>query len=116
MKSVTLIASIIFATASHLSFGQGDASVKKDFKRVPMYSALFILKSDYRTMEIDPKKNEIFDVKAIDKRFVRFVTVLNSEQAKKLYGERGANGVVIVQFEDHYVLSRENLIKSKNPD
>lgn len=105
----------MFATLTSFVYGQGDATVKEKFKPAPMYSALYILKSDYRTMELDPKKNEIFDVRSVDPKLVRFVTILNSEQAKKLYGQKGANGVVIVQFEDHYILSKETVTKLKKP-
>ena len=116
MKNAKIIALVIMlAIVAPVVYAQGDATVKEKFKQAPMYSALYILKSDYRTMELDPKKNEIFDVRSINPKFVRFVTVLSSEEARKLYGEKGARGVVIVQFEDHYILSKETLTKLKKP-
>lgn len=114
MKIATVMALVAgFAIFTSVAHAQGDASSKKNFKPAPMHSALYILKSDYRTMELDPKKNEVFDVRSVNPRFVRFVTVLDGERAKKIYGEKGAHGVVIVQFEDHYTLSKETVAKIK---
>lgn len=79
-------------------------------ERAPMYKALYILKSDLRSVELDPKKNEILDVRSIDQKHVKFVTVLSSKEGKKIYGEKGANGVVIVQLADYYNLAKENFL------
>ena len=106
----------MLAAAAPCVFGQSDvartATGSLLVRNAPMYTALYVLKSDLRSLELDPKKNEIFNVKSIDSRDVRFVTVLNRREGRKLYGEKGSNGVIIVQLADYYDLSKENLLKT----
>jgi len=115
MKIKLLITCIILAGAAQFSFAQSNiASARSEntlVKKAPMYTALYVLKSDLRSIELDPKKNEIFDVKSIDQKHVKFVTILSGKEGKKLYGEKGSNGVVIVQLADFYDLSKEAFTK-----
>jgi hypothetical protein len=116
MRLIQLAVLMIFVAAAHLSFGQSATAAKNsqpELKRPPMYSALFIVKSDFRTMEINPGKNEMFNVSSIEAKYVKFVTILDSKHAKKIYGEKGSNGVVIVQLADRVDLSKEIFVKAR---
>jgi len=117
MKMKLLFVGILLSAGAHCSLAQSNiASAAREntmVKTAPMYTALYILKSDLRSIELDPKKNEFFDVKSIDQKHVKFVTVLSGKEGKKLYGEKGTNGVVIVQLADFYELSKEALTKLK---
>ena len=116
MRLIQFTVLMIFAASGHLALGQSATAGKNsqpELKRPPMYSALFIVKSDFRTMEINPGKNEMFDVSSIEAKYVKFVTILDSKQAKKIYGEKGSNGVVIVQLADRVDLSKKLFVKAR---
>lgn len=100
----------------HTGAAQTPSPTLKHEKLAPMYKALFVLRSDYKTVELDPKKNEFFDVQAIDARQIKYVAVLKKREAMKLYGEKGSDGVVIVQFADDYIFSRENVVRPRLED
>ncbi|MEX1239908.1 MAG: hypothetical protein WEB30_09325 [Cyclobacteriaceae bacterium] len=117
MKIRLIFIFFLVAAAGHFSFGQSNVTAMATegtmVESAPMYTALYVLKSDLRSIELDPKKNEIFDVKSVDQKHVKFVTVLSGKEGRKIYGEKGSTGVVIVQLADFYDLSREGFIKLK---
>lgn len=111
---------VILCAAWHLASAQSlqNAMAKEKPARedAPMYKALFVLRSDFKTVELDPRKNQFFDVKAIDAKYVKYVSILKRREAIKLYGEKGSHGVVIVQFADDYAFSAENFVREKVDD
>jgi hypothetical protein len=107
IKSCILVAFLI--AGSQLCLAQEESPAKSverfQFKPAPSGSPLVILKSDLRTMEVDPRNNEIFDMESIDKKWIKSITVLKAENAKLTYGERAANGVLILQLVDNYIFT-----------
>ncbi|MEX2230991.1 MAG: hypothetical protein WD824_02430 [Cyclobacteriaceae bacterium] len=111
MKIKQLFLSVILAMGTQFCFAQADAPGKEapvrfEFKPAPDANPLVILKSDNRTMEIDPKENEVFDMESIDKKWIKSISVLKGEIAKNTYGERASNGVLIVQLVDNYIFTK----------
>lgn len=68
---------------------------------------LVILKSDDRSIVLDPRKDEVFDIESIDSKQIQSITVLKNENARALYGEKGVHGVLIIQLVDNYIFSKE---------
>src|SRR5688500_10251727 len=99
------------AMGTQFCYAQDDITGKEklarfEFKPAADANPLVILKSDQRTMEVDPKDNEVFDMKSIDPKWVKSVTVLKAEIARNTYGDRGSNGVLIVQLVDNYIFTK----------
>lgn len=116
MKTRSSLLLTMLVAATHVCFAQIDSTRQHDtfvFKPTPIYGPLYVLKSDDRTMELDPKKNEVFDPKSIDSKWVKMITVLNVAEAMQRYGERGANGVVVLQLVDNYIFSKAVYTKFK---
>lgn len=109
VKKLKTLLLVFFVTLAHAGLAQKDSSqtsVPFVFKLSSSRTPLVILKSDKRTMELDPRNDEIFDMKSIAAKWVKSITVLKDQNAKDIYGERGANGVLIVQLVDNYVFSK----------
>ena len=81
------------------------------FKAKPVYSVLYILKNTERTVELGPRKNETLDLESLDSRWVKTIKIIKAPEAKETYGEKGAQGVVIIELKDEYILSKEVLAK-----
>ena len=100
---------IFFAAVAHTGLSQKDStqtSVPFVFKPARTLAPLVVLKSDDRTMELDPRNDEIFDFESIDAKFVKSITLLNDKTAKDTYGDRGTNGVLMVHLIDNYIFSK----------
>lgn len=115
MKIRQMLLVCIAITAAHFCSAQVDSSAVKTktpvFKPSLQPAPLVVLKSDERTLELDPMKNEEFNFDAIETKWIKSITVLKGENARREYGERGADGVLIVQLADNYIFSKPTLIK-----
>jgi hypothetical protein len=111
MKIKQLLLIVILALGTQFCFAQADPASKErlarfEFRPATHANPLVILKSDQRMMEVAPKENEVFDMESIDKKWVKSIRVLNGQEAKNTYGDRGSNGVLIVQLVDNYIFTK----------
>lgn len=111
MKIQQLLLLAFLATGPYFCFAQADTAssekpVRFEFKPSSDAHPLVILKSDNRTMEVDPTANEVFDIESIDSKWVKSITVLKGQDAKNTYGERASNGVLVVQLVDNYIFTK----------
>ncbi len=106
MKMERIIISVLFVLVVQLCFGQGQMAVTRK-SNMANYSdePLYVLKSNKKTLVVDANKDETIDLKSINSNDIESINILKGEDAKKQYGERGANGVVIIQFKSHYILT-----------
>jgi hypothetical protein len=113
IKSFFLLA-FLFATLQFCYAQEADASKELKpihFKATPIYSVLYIFKNTEKTVALDPRKNEKLDLESLDSRWVKTIQTIKAPEAKKIYGEKGAQGVVIIELKDEYTLSKEALAK-----
>jgi hypothetical protein len=107
-------------SVSQFGFAQTDKSAQNtgttQLKPATTISPLVILKSDNRFLVLDPKKDEVFDFEAIDPKWIKSITVLKDEKAREAYGDKGQNGVLIIQLVDNYIFAKSALIKFKPQD
>src|SRR5690606_16553872 len=90
---------------------QDTETTSTQFTLPPTPQPLVVLKSDKRSLTLDPQKNEVFDINAIDTQSIKSITVLKGEDAREAYGPSAADGVLIVRLVDNYVFSKPALIK-----
>lgn len=115
MKVKESILLSLLMSIGQFGFAQTDKGTRTtettQFKPTPSLGPLVILKSDDRSLELDPKNNEAFDFDAIDQKWIKSITVLKDEKARDAYGDRGENGVMIIQLVDNFIFSKPALIK-----
>ena len=115
MKAKQSIVLSLLMSVGQLGFAQSDKTTRSTeitkFTPALSISALVILKSDDRTLELDPAKDEVFDFDAIEQKSIKSITVLTDDKARKAYGDRGKNGVLIIELMDNYLFSKPALIK-----
>jgi hypothetical protein len=65
---------------------------------------LLVLHADNKTIVLDP---EVHDMPAfesrVDARWVQSIEMLSGDEAYSRYGNRGRNGVIIIEFKPNYI-------------
>jgi hypothetical protein len=117
MNSKSLILSLILLAATPACFAQ-EANASKVLKPIRFDvpsppRPLYVLKAGDKTVELDAKKDEVLDLESLDTNYVQSIGILPAANAREKYGERAANGAVVILFKDSYILSKEAVIKLK---
>jgi hypothetical protein len=115
MNLKSSILCLILLATTQFCFAQ-EASASKELKPIKFElpvapSPLYVLKAGDKTVEIDAERNEALDFESLDKHYVQSIQVLQGVDAKERYGERAANGAVVILFKDSYILSKEAVMK-----
>jgi hypothetical protein len=103
MKSLFVFFFLLYSAAA---FAQTE-SQNKSVTTVPSPAPLYVLKADDKVAEIDPEKNKEFSVNSLKPDWIESVDVLTGDKARAEFGEKGRNGVIIIQFKSYYILSKE---------
>ncbi|MEJ7645145.1 MAG: hypothetical protein WKF87_11160 [Chryseolinea sp.] len=67
-------------------------------------SPLLVLMVAGETIELDPDVNEVPDVESLDPNWMNSIEFLDAADATLQYGNKGRNGVIIIQFKENYIL------------
>jgi hypothetical protein len=62
-------------------------------------------------VQLDPRKNQRLDLESLDSRSINTIQIIKAPEATEKYGEKGAQGVVVIEFKDEYILSDKVLSK-----
>jgi hypothetical protein len=112
MKKNNILLAALFIFSNAICFAQEVSTGVENQTRITYshsnkISPLYILKAGDKMVELDPKKNEVIDLETIDNNWVTSIDILNAESALEVFGEKGSNGVVIVNFKKNYILVKE---------
>jgi len=66
----------------------------------------FVLQVGEKSVGID-QDDKTFDINVINPEGIKEIQVLKNKNAIDKYGEKGANGVVLIVFNDSYVLPKD---------
>jgi hypothetical protein len=65
---------------------------------------LLVLKADDKTLILDPETHDMPSMEsAVDTRWVQSIEMITGDEALSRYGNKGKNGVIIIQFKPNYV-------------
>jgi hypothetical protein len=104
---VALLASGYLCTAQNVSSTPG-----AQFQLREPPAPLFILHVDGETIELDPAINP--DIESFDPQWIRSIEIITGTDATLIYGEKGRNGVMIIDFKKNYILPKNR--KTKDGD
>jgi hypothetical protein len=112
MKKNNILLAALFIFSNSFCFAQEvstsvDNQIRILYSHSNKISPLYILKAGDKMVELDAQKNEFIDLESIDNNWVTSIDILNAESAIEVFGEKGSNGVVIVNFKKNYILVKE---------
>lgn len=115
MKIRAVIVLAVLTIAQHWCFEQVEPS-KSETGPVriiypPDLSPLFVLTVGDKSVEFDPKANEVLDLQSIDPTAIESISVLKNGEATAQYGDKGRNGVVLISLRSAKRLSNELQLK-----
>jgi hypothetical protein len=99
---LALIVFTLLLSGSYISFAQQDATPLLAPPEPP--APLLILHVDGETIELDPDKREVPDLESLDPKAMTSIQVLSGSDATLHYGNKGRNGVIIIEFKPYYIL------------
>ncbi|HTE30218.1 MAG TPA: hypothetical protein VK666_07580 [Chryseolinea sp.] len=109
MKSALILVALL--ASGYLCNAQLDVSTQQQaqFQLREPPAPLFILHVDGETIEVDPAVNP--DMESFDPQWIRSIEIITGTDATLNYGEKGRNGVIIIDFKENYILPIHPKIK-----
>lgn len=116
MKNLTIISSLIFLFAASFTFSQEKSeklTLQKEELSIKKPAALADTASEASQVQIpenskgvkpmviiDGKEVNQFELEKLDPNSIKEMHVLKDENATKIYGEKGKNGVILITLKD----------------
>ena len=112
MKTVNFsLVLILLIFLNTFSYGQDQVKSTPPTYSISPPTPLVILKSGNETIEFDPAKGDTLDNDALKPEWIESISVLSSDEAKDVYGKKGADGVIIISLKEDQFITRESLLK-----
>ncbi len=103
MKLKSVLMTAVLAACINYCWAQTSPAVQYELPKVP--SPLLILHVDGKVIEVDPDKTDVPEFESlVDARWVSSVEMVTGSEATMMYGDKGRNGVLIINFKENYIL------------
>lgn len=110
MKAKQFIFLVMFGLLYSSGFAQDTLRYKPTESahvKIGLPSPYYVLQVGEKSVGIDPKEDDKFDLKSINPEGIKEIHVLKGADAINKYGDNGTNGVVIISFKESYILPRD---------
>jgi hypothetical protein len=111
MKFFTPLLFTVFLFVTSASVAQSKAENASTEPPAP----LIILQHADEKIVFDPKKGEFLNDSAIKTEAIASIDIVSVERATDLYGNRGANGAIVITLKDEYIITKESVLRIDAP-
>lgn len=114
MKSLRILLAAALVCGIQLCIAQTSPYVSSSSESIPPEpQPLLVLKIDNEVTVLYPDQYEAPELNSINSDWLKSIEMIGPDESKKLYGDHGRDGAIVLEFKEGILLAKESLIRLK---